>query len=217
MPHPPKSQTPAGPRPHRRSAAVLVTAAIVGSAVVAASGLASAKPKPTPKPTHPTVTTAHNAALKETVVVDSHGLTLYELSPESTHHLLCNTSTCLHFWPALEVSSAKAKLTKGPGVNGKLGTMPRGNSFQITLGDRPLYHFFQDRAKGEAHGNGIPSFGGVWHVIKAGAASRSGGTTTTTRTTSTPSTRTTGTPTTTTMTATTTTSSISSTYSYPMY
>jgi predicted lipoprotein with Yx(FWY)xxD motif len=202
MPHPPKSQSPAGPRSRGRSAAVLVTAAIAGSAVVAASGLASAKPKP--KPTHPNVTTAHNAALNETVLVDSHGLTLYELSPETTHHLLCNTSACLHFWPALEVSSAKAKLTKGPGVNGKLGTMRRGNSFQITLGDRPLYHFFQDKAKGQAHGNGIPSFGGVWHVVKAGTASRGGGTTTTTTTTKT------GTPTTTTTTT-------SSTYSYPMY
>jgi predicted lipoprotein with Yx(FWY)xxD motif len=202
MPHPPKSQSPAGPRSRGRFAAVLVAAAIAGSAVIAASGLAAAKPKPKPKPAHPTVTTAHNAGLRQTVLVDSHGLTLYELSPETTHHLLCNTSTCLHFWPALEVSSAKAKLTKGPGVNGKLGTMPRGNSFQITLGDRPLYHFFQDKAKGQAHGNGIPSFGGVWHVVKAGAASTGRGTTTTTTMTGTP---------------TTTTTTTSSTYSYPVY
>jgi hypothetical protein len=34
----------------------------------------------------------------------------------------------------------------------------------------------QDAAAGDANGEGIPSFGGVWHVVKTSAAS-GGGTT----------------------------------------
>ena len=173
MPNPPMSQSPAGPRSRARSAVIVVTAAITGTAVAAAAGLASASAS------HPTVAAANNAALHERVLVDSHGFTLYELSPESTRHLLCKSSACLSFWPPLKASSAKAKLVKGAGVKGKLGTMRRHGFVQITLNGRPLYRFSMDSAKGQAKGEGIHGFGGVWHVVKEGAAT-SGSTQTTT-------------------------------------
>jgi len=146
-------------------------AAIAGTALAAAAGLASARAS------HPIVAAANNATLHERVLVDAHGLTLYELSPESTHHLLCKTSACFSFWPPLKASSAKAKLVKGAGVKGKLETMRRHGFTQITLNGHPLYRFSVDTAKGQARGNGFHSFGGVWHVVKEAAA---GGTHTTT-------------------------------------
>ncbi|MEA2158905.1 MAG: hypothetical protein QOD66_1285 [Solirubrobacteraceae bacterium] len=173
MSNPPMSQNPAGPRSRVRSAAILATAAVTGAAVAAGAGLASASAS------HPTVAAANNTGLHEKVLVDPHGFTLYELSPESTRHLLCKTSACLSFWPPLKASSAKAKLVKGAGVKGKLGTMRRHGFLQITLDGRPLYRFSVDSAKGQTKGNGLHGFGGVWHVVREGAAT-SGSTQTTT-------------------------------------
>jgi hypothetical protein len=74
--------------------------------------------------------------------------------------------------------------------------MRRHGFVQITLNGRPLYRFSGDTAKGQAKGEGIHGFGGVWHVVKEGAAT-SGSTQTTTMPT--------------------TTTSTSSTYSIPGY
>jgi predicted lipoprotein with Yx(FWY)xxD motif len=173
----------------------MLTAAAVA---VTASAIAAAST------TTPTVKTAHNATLNETVLVNARGRTLYELSPETTHHLLCKSSACFSFWPPLKVSSAKAKLVKGAGVKGKLGIIKRHGFFQVTLSGRPLYRFSQDSAKGQAHGQGIMGFGGTWHVVAESAASSTTGATTTSATT-----------TSMTPTMTTTTTATSSTYIPP--
>jgi predicted lipoprotein with Yx(FWY)xxD motif len=116
----------------------------------------------------PTVGSVTNAKFGEKIVVDAHGRTLYALSPETTHHLLCKSSECLKFWPPLTVRSRKTKLTAGSGVHGHLGILRRSNgSLQVTLHGRPLYHFSGDSAKGMANGENIHSFGGTWHVISA--------------------------------------------------
>ena len=39
-----------------------------------------------------TITSTSNAKLGEQLVVDAQGRTLYALSPETTHHLLCKSS-----------------------------------------------------------------------------------------------------------------------------
>jgi predicted lipoprotein with Yx(FWY)xxD motif len=193
MPHPSKSQSHAGQPSRDWPGVVLLIAAIAGLAIAAAAGLASAKVS------NPTVATAHNARLHETVLVDRRGFTLYTLSPETSHHLLCKSSACISFWPPLKAASAKAKLIKGAGIKGKLATISRKGFAQVTLNGHPLYRFSGDSAKGQANGQGIASFGGVWHAAKAGAAGST--TTTTTSTTSTNP----------------TTTSTSSTYTYPMY
>jgi predicted lipoprotein with Yx(FWY)xxD motif len=135
--------------------------------------------------TSPTLQTAHNSALGKTIVVDSHRLTIYQLSPETTHHLLCTKANgCFAFWPPVTVPSAKTKLTAGSGVKGKLGTLHRNGLFQLTLGGRPLYHFSADDSKaGRANGQGIHSFGGNWHVVAASGQQTAPPTTTTTSTT----------------------------------
>ncbi|HEY5199098.1 MAG TPA: hypothetical protein VIJ51_18910 [Solirubrobacteraceae bacterium] len=112
-----------------------------------------------------TVGAAPNAALAHSVTADAEGRTLYVLSPETAHHLLCVTRKCLTAWPPATVSSARAKLTLGKGVVGPLGILHRTDGrFQLTLRGRPLYRFAADHARGQANGNGIRSFGGTWHV-----------------------------------------------------
>jgi predicted lipoprotein with Yx(FWY)xxD motif len=115
-----------------------------------------------------TVTSASNSTLGEQITVDAPGRTLYVLSPETTHHLLCKSSECFKFWPPLTVHSSKTKLKAGPGVHGSLRILRRSNGkFQVTLAGKPLYRYSEDHAKGEANGQHIHSFGGVWHVLAA--------------------------------------------------
>jgi predicted lipoprotein with Yx(FWY)xxD motif len=137
----------------------LVTVAAV--AMFAAMALASSS-------VAPTVGSASNAKFGEKIAVNAQGRTLYALSPETTHHLLCKSSECLKVWPPLTVPSSKTKLTAGPGVHGRLGTLRRSNGMlQVTLHGLPLYHFSGDSSKGAVHGENIKSFGGTWHAISA--------------------------------------------------
>jgi predicted lipoprotein with Yx(FWY)xxD motif len=107
-----------------------------------------------------------NSGLGEQITVDAHGRTLYALSPETTHHLLCKSSECMKFWPPFTVRSSKTKLTGTSGVHGHLAIFRRSNGvLQVTLGGLPLYHYSGDHAAAEANGQGIHSFGGAWHVI----------------------------------------------------
>jgi predicted lipoprotein with Yx(FWY)xxD motif len=115
-----------------------------------------------------TVSSASNSTLGEQIVIDAQGRTLYALSPETAHHLLCKSSECLKFWPPLTVHSSKTKLLAGPGVHGHLAILRRSNGMlQVMLGGLPLYRYSGDQAKGEANGQSIHSFGGTWHVLSA--------------------------------------------------
>jgi predicted lipoprotein with Yx(FWY)xxD motif len=108
----------------------------------------------------------------EPIAVNSKGLSVYWLSPETTHHLLCTSSTCLGFWPPVKVSSG-AKL-KAAGVKGKLGTLHRDGFTQLTLNGHPVYTFAEDKGKrGVAVGDGVKGFGGTWHVFKEGSVQSS--------------------------------------------
>lgn len=113
-----------------------------------------------------------NQKLGTTVVVEAHGRTLYALSPETTHHLLCKSSACVGIWPPLTVRSATPKLQAGAGVQGHLGVLRRpGGKWQVTLRGMPLYRFAGDTAKGQVNGEGIVSFGGTWHAVRSAAHS----------------------------------------------
>jgi predicted lipoprotein with Yx(FWY)xxD motif len=122
-------------------------------------------------------------ALSETIVVNSRGRTVYELQPETVHHLLCARSDCTIVWPIV-AAPATGKLSAGPGVKGRLGRLRRGKRFQLTLDGRPLYTFLGDTGRGQTHGDNIESFNGKWHVVTATV----GATTTTTTVTTTTST-----------------------------
>ncbi len=115
----------------------------------------------------PTVSSLSSAKLKQTIVVNSQGRTLYWLSPETPSHPLCKSSQCFAFWPPFTVSSSHATLKAGPGVHGRLGIVHRNGIFQVTLRGMLLYRYYEDRAKGQVNGQGIKSFGGTWRAVGA--------------------------------------------------
>jgi predicted lipoprotein with Yx(FWY)xxD motif len=127
-----------------------------------------------------------NSMLGKPVVVNPQGRTLYHLSPETSRHLLCKSKECLTNWPPLTVKSAGTKLKAGSGVKGKLALLHRSNgAFQVTLNGLPLYRYAGDSAKGDVNGEGIESFGGTWHAVKASSSASTAPTTTGTTTTTT--------------------------------
>ncbi len=146
-------------RPRRRATSVKIGAAAAALAIAAtfaAMALASSSTS---------IDSASNSSLGEHILVNSSGRTLYELSPETTSHLLCKSSECLKFWPPLTASSAK-DVKLGSGVHGKVGILHRsGGTSQVTLNGHPLYFFSEDKGRGEANGQNLQSFGGTWHVL----------------------------------------------------
>jgi predicted lipoprotein with Yx(FWY)xxD motif len=130
---------------------------------------------------------------KQENVVTSGGFAVYTLSGDSKQHPECTkANSCFTFWPPVKVSSAKS-LSKAPGVSGKLAVWHRNGFNQVTLNGHPLYRYSGDSRKSTASGEGIKTFGGTWHVVKASGAGAGGtgsggttssGTTSTTTTTS---------------------------------
>ncbi len=165
-------------------AALLAVGASFAAVALAAGGTA-------------TVGSASNAGLGKRVAVNAQGRTLYALSPETTHHPLCTSATCLKTWPPLTVPSRRTKLKAGSGVHGHLGILRRSDGrLQVTLRGLPLYRFSGDSRKGEANGEGLQSFGGTWHAVPAapGSSAPTSGATPSAPTMSTPETPTTTTP-----------------------
>jgi predicted lipoprotein with Yx(FWY)xxD motif len=119
----------------------------------------------------PALRASTNAALGKTIVVDTHGRTIYALSPETVRHLLCKSKICFADWPPVTVPSRAVKLKAGPGVEGRLALIRRSDGkLQVTLRGMPLYTFSRDTSKGEANGEGIKAFGGTWHALVAAAS-----------------------------------------------
>ena len=113
------------------------------------------------------VKTVKVGAKSEPIAVNSKGAAVYTLSGDSAKHMKCTKGNgCFAFWPPLTV---KGKPTMS-GVKGKLGTFKSSGVTQVTLNGHPLYTFSEDHGVGVAHGNGITSFGGTWHVVVAGNA-----------------------------------------------
>jgi predicted lipoprotein with Yx(FWY)xxD motif len=102
-----------------------------------------------------------------TILVDAKGMTLYTLT--SGGKPVACTGQCATFWPPLMLASGMMTAMGAPGVTG-LGTATAGAGLQVTANGDPLYRFSKDVAPGDTNGDGISSFGGTWHVVKADAA-----------------------------------------------
>ena len=105
-----------------------------------------------------------------TVLTNSKGLTLYSFAPDTSTTSKCNT-TCAQSWPPVQGPATAA------GVTGTFGTITRSDgSTQATFDGHPLYTFVGDTAPGQAKGNGLNAFGGLWHEITtSGTAAPAGG------------------------------------------
>jgi predicted lipoprotein with Yx(FWY)xxD motif len=89
---------------------------------------------------------------------------VYSFAPDTSTKSNCN-GTCAQNWPPV----------KGPatasGVKGAFATIKRSDgSTQLTFHRHPLYTFLGDKSPGQASGNGVNAFGGLWHEAPRPAA-----------------------------------------------
>jgi predicted lipoprotein with Yx(FWY)xxD motif len=167
-----------------RRAAALLAAALVAAGALAGCGGGSAGSSttateaakttstlPAPKPPPPNaeegtvfVSLGSAAGLGE-VLVDSAGHTLYAFSGDSAETPTCE-GACAKAWPPLLDESGEPQPSNGTGA-ARLGTVERPDgTTQVTYAGHPLYSFTDDKAPGEANGNGQSAFGGTWTALK---------------------------------------------------
>jgi predicted lipoprotein with Yx(FWY)xxD motif len=125
----------------------------------------------------PVVKTGSNTQFG-TILVDTNGATLYTLT-NNGKAVPCTSSACVAAWPPLLVPAGVTTAT-GTGVSG-VGTASAPGGTIVTQAGLPLYRFSGDSGTGQANGDGIANFGGVWHVVKVtGGSTGSSATTPTT-------------------------------------
>jgi predicted lipoprotein with Yx(FWY)xxD motif len=104
-----------------------------------------------------------------TVLVDSHGRTLYELSVDSAQHIVC-AGYCASLWPP-DTVPAGTMAHAGGGVEATLTTVKRPDgTWQLVADGHPLYTYGGDGAAGQTKGQGVKDNGGTWHALTPGGA-----------------------------------------------
>ena len=155
-----------------------LSAAILAVGLAGMVGSAAAKAPPTLGVFQSTVTNflSPNTHMTSTakIVGDAGGFSVYTLTGDSRNHPQCLSKACRAIWPWVAVKNGVMP-TKNPLIKAKRGIWKHNGVNQLTLGGHPLYFFFQDKSKKRAHGEGIVSFGGTWHVWKVGSTSSSSG------------------------------------------
>ena len=173
--------------PHRLYAAVLaagsLTLAACGSSGSGTSASSSSSSSAAGAAAAYTVSSAAVPGVG-TVLVNGSGRTFYLLTSEKGGTLTCTDDNgCTKVWPDTELPSGVTAPVAGSGIDAsKLSTIkgPSG-SLYITYAGWPLYTFSGDSGPGQAHGQGIQSFGGTWETLTVAGTpvtGAAGGTTT---------------------------------------
>jgi predicted lipoprotein with Yx(FWY)xxD motif len=146
----------------------LLTVLAAGCSAAGAGYHAAAKPAASSAPGSAVKTATVNGA---TVLTNAQGFTLYTFAPDTMTTSHCN-GACAQIWPPVH-----GPVTAGPGVTGRLATITRaGGATQATYTGHPLYTYAADTAPGQANGNGISAYGGVWHEVTASGTAASAAT-----------------------------------------
>ena len=97
-----------------------------------------------------------------TVLANAKGFTLYWFAPDTPAASKCYGS-CAQYWPP-----APGPAAAGPSVPGRVGTIKRTDGpAQLTYNGHPLYTYIGDSAPGQARGNNLSLYGGLWHEVRA--------------------------------------------------
>jgi len=144
-----------------------LTGAIAALTVIAGCGGSTAGTSPTPAATGTTISVATNAKLGQ-ILVDASGKTIYLFVADTGTSSTCYTS-CAAIWPPVLTTGAPQA---GAGAQASLlGTTARTDgTTEVTYVGHPLYYFIQDKAAGDAKGQGINGFGGLWWVMSPSGA-----------------------------------------------
>jgi len=147
---------------------LLIAGAIVATLLVAARGSSnSSTGSASPAAARATIAVATNSNLGQ-ILVDGKGITVYLFVKDSGTSSTCYKS-CAQIWPPV--------LTSGPPQAGTgataslLGTTTRTDGkLEVTYAGHPLYYFVSDKQPGDATGQGIDNFGGLWWVLTPSGA-----------------------------------------------
>jgi predicted lipoprotein with Yx(FWY)xxD motif len=147
---------------------MLVAGAVVASlaalALAACGGgdsTASPGPSKDTKPQGPTVDASTNR-LGE-ILVDTNGLTLYLFAQDKGTKSTCFGS-CARAWPPLRTEGEPT--AGGDAKASRLGTTKRPDGPpQVTYNGHPLYLYQGDLKPGEATGQGVDVWGGIWYAV----------------------------------------------------
>jgi predicted lipoprotein with Yx(FWY)xxD motif len=139
-------------------------AVLVAGALLALAGCGGSTQAQSPSAAHGSsgkLTVAKTSLGK--VLVDPNGMTVYELTSDSSGHVSC-TGQCLQYWPPVDPAAAPAK----GAVTAKLAsTANPGGGRILTVAGHPVYTFVKDKAPGDVTGEGVKSFGGTWYALSA--------------------------------------------------
>lgn len=99
-----------------------------------------------------------------TVLVDSHGLTLYDFHKDKGGTSACY-GACAGAWPPLLTEGNPQ--AQGAAERSMLGTTKRKDgTVQVTYNGWPLYTYVGDQGPGEANGNDFSQFGAQWYALQ---------------------------------------------------
>jgi predicted lipoprotein with Yx(FWY)xxD motif len=148
-------------------AATLLVAACGSSSSSSVIASPSSNPSPSPAAAGATIAVATNSRLGQ-ILVDGKGITVYLFVKDSGTSSTCYTS-CAQVWPPVLTSGPPQP---GTGVTASLlGTTTRTDGqVEVTYAGHPLYYFVSDKQPGDATGQGIDNFGGLWWVLTPSGA-----------------------------------------------
>ncbi len=146
--------------------ALLVIACGGGGGAYSSGSSASTAASPAAAPIVKTATKTV-AGTSQTILVDGKGLSLYYFAPDSQGKVTC-VGPCAKAWPPLRLEAGTSQPAAGPGVTGKLGTIPNPEGgTQVTYNGWPLYYYAMDKDSGDTYGQGV---GGKWFVVSPNLA-----------------------------------------------
>jgi len=136
----------------RRSAALVLIAAVASVTAVSASATATSS----------AAVSSRTTSLGR-IVVNASGRTLYLFEKDKNGKSACNGS-CAAYWPPL---LTRGKPVAGVGVKAKLlgVTVRKNGTRQVTYAGHPLYRYVADSKPGQTTGEGLTLFGGGWDVL----------------------------------------------------
>ncbi len=137
---------------------------LVPSALIVVLGVGAAMAATTmTRSGNATVQTAKSSTYG-TVLVNSHGRTLYRYTPDKKGVSTCK-GACAKYWPALVVNGT-TKPTAGGGAKASLlATIKRAPGVrQVTYAGYPLYTYAGDGKSGDVKGEGFEK---IWYVVDA--------------------------------------------------
>ncbi|HEY0817055.1 MAG TPA: hypothetical protein VGE11_27580 [Pseudonocardia sp.] len=99
-----------------------------------------------------------------TALVDGSGRALYLFEADQGSTSTC-TGSCAQIWPPV-LTSGQASVVSSAVQAPLLGSTARADGAQqVTYDGHPLYYFTGDKKSGDARGQGINRFGGLWYVV----------------------------------------------------